>query len=333
VHGLPPEQVHFHEVGATDAIVDIVGTCLGLDWLGIEALVCAPLPIGGGTIRAAHGRMPVPTPAVLKLFELRQVPLYSNGIQKELVTPTGAALATTLAAQFGPPPAMTLQRVGLGAGSRDLEIPNLLRIWLGETQEPVADSKLAVSSVNLWMDGPSQAKASAHNPSGGLATAQESEPSLETVTLLETQIDDLTPQAIAYVLETLLAAGALDVFTQAIAMKKSRLGVLLSVVCKPEDVPQCEAIVFRETTTLGIRRSPQQRHVLPRQIQTVETAYGPVRIKVAWANGQAHPPTNRHPEYEDCAHLARQHQIPWRVVHQAALCAAVSGQRSVVNGQ
>jgi len=127
VHGIPPEQVHFHEVGATDAIVDIVGTCLGLDWLGIDELYCSPLPTGGGIIRAAHGQLPVPAPAVLKLWEMRQVPIYSNGIQRELVTPTGAAIATTLAIQFGSPPTMTLQRIGLGAGSRNLPIPNILR--------------------------------------------------------------------------------------------------------------------------------------------------------------------------------------------------------------
>jgi pyridinium-3,5-bisthiocarboxylic acid mononucleotide nickel chelatase len=132
VHGIAPEQVHFHEVGATDAIVDIVGTCLGLDWLEIDQLYCSALPTGGGTVRAAHGQLPVPTPAVLKLWEMRQVPIYSNGIERELVTPTGAAIATTLAIQFGAPPPMTLQKVGLGAGSRNLPIPNLLRLWIGE---------------------------------------------------------------------------------------------------------------------------------------------------------------------------------------------------------
>lgn len=135
VHGLPPEQVHFHEVGATDALVDIIGTCLGLDWLNVDQIYCSPLPTGGGMVRAAHGRLPVPTPAVLKLFELRQIPIYSNGIDRELVTPTGAAIATTLADQFGAPPAMTLHRVGLGAGSQNLVIPNILRLWIGEGGE------------------------------------------------------------------------------------------------------------------------------------------------------------------------------------------------------
>ncbi|MEL6130671.1 MAG: nickel pincer cofactor biosynthesis protein LarC, partial [Cyanobacteria bacterium J06628_4] len=131
VHGIPAEQVHFHEVGATDALVDIVGTCLGLDWLGVDRVVCSPLPVGGGTVKAAHGRLPVPAPAVLELLRRAQVPIYSNGIEKELVTPTGAAIATTLSQQFGPPPAMTLQQIGLGAGSHDLPIPNILRLWIG----------------------------------------------------------------------------------------------------------------------------------------------------------------------------------------------------------
>ncbi|ESA38900.1 tigr00299 family protein, partial [Leptolyngbya sp. Heron Island J] len=135
VHGIPAEQVHFHEVGATDALVDVVGTCLGLHWLGVDRIICSPLPVGGGTVKAAHGRLPVPAPAVLELFRRAQVPIYSNGIDRELVTPTGAAIATTLCDRFGPPPAMTLQQVGLGAGSHDLPIPNILRLWIGTSPE------------------------------------------------------------------------------------------------------------------------------------------------------------------------------------------------------
>jgi pyridinium-3,5-bisthiocarboxylic acid mononucleotide nickel chelatase len=210
VHGIVPEHVHFHEVGATDAIVDIVGTCLGLDWLGIESLYCSPLPTGGGIIRAAHGQLPVPTPAVLKLWEMHQVPIYSNGINRELVTPTGAAIATTLATQFGPPPPMTLQQVGLGAGSRHLPIPNILRLWIGT---PVLNGgqHLDVGTVSPRLN------------------ADPSSPSpQETIVILETQIDDLNPQAIGYVFDVLLTAGALDVFTQAIGMKKNRPGILLT---------------------------------------------------------------------------------------------------------
>jgi len=310
IHGVPPEQVHFHEVGATDAIVDIVGTCLGLDWLGIDRLYCSPLPAGGGTIRAAHGRLPVPAPAVLKLFELRQVPIYSNGIDREMVTPTGAAIATTLAAGFGSPPTMTLLRVGLGAGSISLPLPNILRLWIGETdgtQQPLKTQNSKFSS-----EAAQRATQNSPHP-----TPQK--PHLQSIALLETQIDDLNPQAISYVYESLFAVGALDVFTQAIAMKKSRPGTLLTVVCHPEDVSACEAVMFRETTTLGIRRSIQERSVLHREMQSVETEYGTVQVKVAWLDRSQPQPTNVQPEYEDCARIARQHALPWRTVHQLAL--------------
>ncbi|HEY9298210.1 MAG TPA: nickel pincer cofactor biosynthesis protein LarC [Phormidium sp.] len=286
VHGVAPEKVHFHEVGATDAIVDIVGTCLGLNWLGIEQFYCSPLPTGGGTIKAAHGQMPVPTPAVLKLWEYRQVPVYSNGIEKELVTPTGAAIAVTLASAFGSPPPMSIQKVGLGAGSRQLPIPNILRLWIGE--------EVASTTTNYT------------------ATTTE----LETIAVLETQIDDLSPQAIAYTFDTLLASGALDVFTQPIVMKKSRQGVLLTVICHPEKQSVCEEILFRETTTLGIRRSTQQRSILQREIQKVSTPYGEVRVKIAGINGNI---TNVQPEYEDCAQLAKQNNQSWREIHRVAL--------------
>ncbi len=299
VHGIAPTEVHFHEVGAADAIVDIVGTCIGLDYLGIEQLYCSALPVGGGTVWAAHGRLPVPPPAVLKLWEMRQVPIYSNGIDRELVTPTGAALVTVLASQFGAPPPMLLQKVGLGAGSKELVIPNILRLWIGT----VPAAQPAVSQ-----------------PAAGAQPVEIAQPleSPQTVTVLETQIDDLNPQAIGYVITALLAAGALDAFTQAIGMKKSRPGILLSVICRPEQTAECEAILFKETTTLGIRRSQQQRTVLSRRLQVVRTAYGDVQVKVA---SQAGTVTNVQPEYEDCAKLAQAHHLPWREVHRLALQA------------
>ncbi|MCT7989921.1 nickel pincer cofactor biosynthesis protein LarC [Laspinema olomoucense] len=284
VHGIAPEQVHFHEVGATDAIVDIVGTCLGLDWLGIEELYCSPLPTGGGTVWAAHGRLPVPVPAVLSLFQSRQVPVYSNGIAQELVTPTGAAIAVTLATAFGNPPPMTIHQIGLGAGSRDLPIPNILRLWVGELTTNPPDSTVT-----------------------------------ETITVLETQIDDANPQAIAYTLERLFAAGALDAFTEAISMKKSRTGILLTVICHPEQQKACEAVIFRETPTLGIRISTQQRSILHRELHTVSTPFGEVRVKVATdSQGSI---TNVQPEYEDCAQIARSQDIPWQEVHRQGLQA------------
>lgn len=282
VHGIPPETVHFHEVGAIDAIVDIVGTCLGLDWLNVETIYCSALPTGGGTVETAHGRLPVPTPAVLELCRAHQIPLYGNGIDRELVTPTGAALMAVLAAQFGSAPAMTLERVGLGAGTWDLLIPNLVRLWVG-------------------------------NPS-----ASPSDPSQrETVAVLETQIDDFSPQGIAYASECLWGAGALEVFTQAIGMKKGRPAVLLTVICAPAVVPTCEGILFRETPTLGVRHTLQQRRILDRAVYSLDTEFGPVRVKVARLGDQV---VNVQPEYEDCAQIARTTQRPWREIHQHILC-------------
>lgn len=286
VHGIAPEKVHFHEVGATDAIVDIVGTCLGLDWLGIEEFYCSPLPTGGGTVKAAHGKLTVPVPAVLKLWELRQVPVYSNGIEQELCTPTGVAIACTLCQDFCPPPAMNIQRIGNGAGSINLPIPNILKLWIGE------NGKTDTTSPSL----------------------------LETITVLETQIDDLSPQAIGYIFDSLFAAGAVDVFTQSIGMKKSRPGILLTVICHPENVAVCERIVFQETSTLGVRRYTQQRRILEREIQEIEIEYGVARVKVAWRDDDGKKIiSNVQPEYEDCAQLARINGIPWREVHQKVL--------------
>ncbi|NET38675.1 MAG: nickel pincer cofactor biosynthesis protein LarC [Cyanothece sp. SIO1E1] len=321
VHGVTPDQVHFHEVGATDALVDIVGTCLGLDWLEIEQLYCSALPVGGGTTWAAHGQLPVPAPAVLKLWEMCRVPVYSNGIQKELVTPTGAAIATTLATHFGPPPAMTLHKIGLGAGTHQLPLPNILRLWIGEGDGQMGES--GVTKAQGHEHAKIQELEATLSPLSTLHTPISSSPeppTQEPILLLETQIDDLNPQAIGYVFEQLFAAGAVDVFTQAIGMKKSRPGVLLTVICHPEHTSACEAVLFRETTTLGIRRSIQQRTILYRQLHPTQTDYGEVHIKVAWQRKEG-PIVNVQPEYEDCARLARQHQLPWREVHRMALQA------------
>ena len=286
VHGVSPQEVHFHEVGATDAIIDIVGTCIGLDWLNIEELYCSALPIGGGTVKAAHGRLSVPVPAVLELWKLRQVPVYNNHIERELVTPTGAAIATTLAKAFGSPPPMTIEKIGKGAGSQDLAIPNILQLWIGNKTETNSDLRA------------------------------------ETIAVLETQIDDLNPQAIAYTGEELLKAGALDVYTQGITMRKSRSGILLTVICEPQLADICKKIIFRETTTLGIRERTQQRRILNRQFQTVNTPYGEVTIKIARAHLSPDAPiVNIQPEYEDCAKLARLHNIALYKVQQAAISA------------
>ncbi|BFM40628.1 hypothetical protein OLK001_25540 [Synechocystis sp. LKSZ1] len=285
VHGIPPERVHFHEVGAVDAIVDIVGTCLGLDYLGVEKLYCSALPTGGGTVQAAHGRLAVPVPAVLQLWQSRQVPVYDNGIVAELVTPTGAAIAVSLAEAFGAVPAMTLQKIGLGAGSKDFPIANFLRLWLGESSE---------SFPTPWGQ-------------------------TETIIRLETQLDDLNPQVIGYLFEQLYQQGALEVFTQAIGMKKSRPGILLTVLCLPETQQACQEILFQETTTLGIRVTPQHRLILQREWQTVETPYGPARVKLAYSQGPNRKLLNVQPEFEDCVGLAQSTGRPWQQIYQTVM--------------
>ncbi|MEN9227249.1 MAG: nickel pincer cofactor biosynthesis protein LarC [Gloeomargarita sp. HHBFW_bins_205] len=277
VHGVPPERVHFHEVGAWDALVDVVGTCLGLHVLGVTQVYCSALPLGSGYVETAHGSMAVPTPAVLYLCQAKRVPVYDNGLTGELVTPTGAAIVTTLAQGFGGPPQMSLERVGWGAGSRDLAIANVLRLWLG-------------SAPGTRMTEP--------------------------VVVLETQIDDMSPQGLTYACERLLAAGALDVWTQAITMKKGRQGVLVQVLCSPEQADRCSAILFEETTTLGVRYQWQERKVLPRRLVRLATPWGEVAVKVAEINGRL---VNVQPEYEDCARIARAHGLPWKQVHQQVL--------------
>ncbi len=311
VHGIPPEQVHFHEVGAVDAIVDIVGTCLGFDWLKVDSWVCSPLPTGGGMVRCDHGLLPVPVPAVLNMMASGQIPVYSNGIDRELVTPTGCAIALTLAESFGPPPRFTLQKIGLGAGGRELAVPNILRLWIGTVDQSPSQLPSAKSAS-------SSAIAQTHTP---LTT--------ETITELQTQLDDVSPQAIGYVFEQLFAAGAVDVFTQAVAMKKNRLGTVLTVLCPEQAIAPCEALLFRETTTLGIRRTEQTRSVLMREMVTVSTAYGDIAVKVARSHAGA-PVLNMQPEYEDCAKVARSHSIPWLQVHQAAMAAAIESGLNLV---
>lgn len=327
VHGISPEQVHFHEVGAVDAIADIVGTCIGLDWLNIDQLYCSALPTGGGTVWAAHGRLPVPAPAVLHLLQMGKVPIYSNGINRELVTPTGAAIATTLAMAFGSPPAMTLKKVGLGAGNRDLEIPNILRLWMGEstqrsqnrnTSQQVPHSHHPPQKHHM---GIAPSKPNNTPPDSTQENVESTAYEVQTITVLETHLDDLDPQIIGYVFDQLLDIGALDVFTQAVGMKKSRPGILLTVLCSPELQEICEAIIYRETTTLGIRRRCQQRSILHREFQTVSTPYGPVKVKLARdkPDGQI---INTKPEYEDCAGLARKNHVSLSKVYDAAIHAS-----------
>jgi hypothetical protein len=279
-HGLPLEKVHFHEVGALDSIADIAGVAIGLDLLGVERFTSRPVPTGTGMVKCAHGLMPIPAPGTAAL--LKGVPLAPSSIKAELTTPTGAAILTTLVQEWLDAPVMTIERIGHGAGKREfVEQPNLLRLFVGISAE-----------------------ASPGRQSGEYLTDQ--------VWVLETNLDDLPAELVGYCYDLLLQAGALDVFSTPIFMKKNRPGVLLSVLAPVTALPALEEILFRETTTFGIRRYPVQRHKLNRRAHTVSTPWGPVQGKLGWLEGR--PPVFS-PEYEDCARVARQHGVALREVY------------------
>lgn len=276
VHGIPLEKVHFHEVGAVDSIADIVGTAIAFDLLGVERVECSPVPTGTGFIEIAHGRCSVPAPATGEL--LKNVPIALSSVAAELTTPTGAAIVAALAQRFGPPPAMKIETIGYGAGQRDLaEQANVLRVLIGEVD----------------------------------AAAQ-----VEQLALLETNLDDISGEQIGFTLEQLLAAGALDAWTTPIGMKKNRPGVVLSVLSGQDDAPKLEDLLFRETTTLGIRRTTVARRSLPRKHSHVHSRFGKIDGKISTLpNG-----TRRFsPEYEDCRRIALAQHVPLAEVFKAAI--------------
>jgi hypothetical protein len=279
VHDVPLEKIHFHEVGAVDAIVDIVGACIGFHTLGIEKFACSALNVGGGTAKMAHGILPVPAPATANLLQGK--PTYSSGVQKELVTPTGAAIVATLCDSFGPQPSMSVSAIGYGAGTVDLEgQPNVVRIMIGELAEKTVagfDEEIAVIEANL---------------------------------------DDMNPQIYGYFLEKALAAGALDVYTTPVQMKKNRPGTLLTVLCKPQDTNALMSLIFAETTTFGARTYRAQRRTLPREFVHVSTDFGDVRIKVSRVNGRI---LHVAPEFDDCRKLALEKNVPLQRVISEAL--------------
>jgi pyridinium-3,5-bisthiocarboxylic acid mononucleotide nickel chelatase len=287
VHGMPLEKVHFHEVGALDSIADIVGAAIGLDLLGVQRFTSGPVAPGSGTVQCAHGLMPVPAPGTAEL--LKGVPLRSSPVQTELTTPTGAAILTSVVEQWIDQPALTIERIGHGAGRKDfVEQPNLLRIFLGTQPEPAAQTLLAGADVDqVWV--------------------------------LETNLDDVSGEVIGYTQDLLFAAGALDVFTISIGMKKNRPGVLLTILATAANLAALEEILFRELLTFGIRRYPVQRDKLHRRPHTVDTPWGPVRGKLGWLEGRAAIFT---PEYDDCARLAKQHGVSLQAVTAAALKTA-----------
>ncbi|HET7215185.1 MAG TPA: nickel pincer cofactor biosynthesis protein LarC [Terriglobia bacterium] len=285
LHNQPIEKIHFHEVGAVDAILDIVGVCLGLAMLGNPELICSPLNVGGGRVEAAHGSLPVPAPATAEL--LKGIPVYSSGVESELVTPTGAALVSTLATGFGPVPAMKIDRIGYGAGAKDFPThPNIARLMLGEKS----------------------------GAAGGLPGGAGD----EIVLVMEANIDDMNPQLYGHFAEKALAAGALDVTCSLLQMKKNRPGLLVSVISKPELEGALTHLLFEETTTIGVRITEARRKVLEREVVKVETAFGPVKIKVARLAGKI---VNAAPEFEDCRRLADEKSVPLKAVMQAAQAA------------
>ena len=290
IHNVPTEQIHFHEVGAADALVDIVCAAVGAEALSVGEIICSPLNVGGGTVTCAHGTFPVPAPATVEL--LKGAPVYSSGIQAELVTPTGAAIVATLVKRFASFPEMSIQQSGYGAGTRDFPgHANVLRITVGEN--------LAETDAGA----PARHASATHL-------------SRETIAVLEANLDDLSPQVFGYVMSQLLDAGALDVFSTSVQMKKNRPGILLTVLAKPSDAGKLSQIIFAETTTLGVRRREESREVLARKWQTVTTRFGDVRIKLGSLNGTV---TNYAPEYEDCRRIAAEQRVPLKTVMQEAL--------------
>jgi len=280
IHGVPLDRVHLHEVGALDSIIDIVGTVYALEHLGADRIVASPLNVGSGTVHAAHGVYPVPAPATLQL--LAGAPVYAGTQKAEMVTPTGALLVGSYATAFGPLPRMTVGTIGYGAGSRDFpDAPNVLRVVCGEEQ-PVNDA------------APSR------------------------VSVIEAEIDDMTPQLFGVVMDALLAAGALDVFYTSVQMKKNRPGTLLTVIASPGRRAALTGLIFRETTTIGVRYRESEREVLDRETVVVSTPVGPIRVKVARQRGEV---LNVSPEFDDCVRAAKATGRPVKEVQALAVRA------------
>ena len=278
IHAMPLDQVHLHEVGALDSIVDIVGSVYGLEQLGATRVVSSPLNVGGGTVKCAHGVFPVPAPATAKL--LQGVPVYSGDVQMELVTPTGALIVTAYADSYGPLPPMSIARIGYGAGDRDTKHhPNVLRLLLGDAS--------SVSSVS-------------------------------SVTEIVCEIDDMNPQLFGPLMDRLMAAGALDVYYASVQMKKNRPGTLVTVLAPPAQREALSAILFAETTTIGVRYQEMRRECLARETTTVRTPLGDVRFKIATRDGQV---LNASPEFDDCARIAAEKSLPIKEVQAIAVKA------------
>ena len=281
IHGKPLEEVHFHEVGAVDSIVDIVGAAICIDFLRPDRIIASPVEMGGGFVNCAHGRFPVPAPATLEIMQGK--PMKSGAVPFETATPTGVAILAALAGEFTEKPAFTILKTGYGIGHRDTEIPNVLRVCIGETDEP-----------------------------GKQGNTMEMEKTTDAA-VVECNIDDMIPERYAYVMERLFEAGADDVFLQNIMMKKSRPAVMLSVLCEPAKIPVVEHLLFTETPTLGVRYQYVKKTILNRRNLTVDTPWGAVRVKEAYYQGKK---LKAKPEYDDCAAIARTHGISIEEVYR-----------------
>lgn len=289
VHGVKIAAVVFHEVGALDAIVDVVGAVSGLWRLGIEAVYASPINVGGGFARSAHGVIPVPAPATLEL--LKGVPIYSRDAEEELLTPTGAAILTTCCRAFGEMPLLRVEKSGYGAGHHELDIPNLLGVTIGESVTTIDEN------------------------SGDDARSYQQAPAL----MMEANIDDMNPEFYDYLMTGLLEAGAMDVFLQTIQMKKGRPALTLCVLMRPEDEDKFRRQIFAETTTLGLRVYPVTKHMLPHELITITTRLGNARVKIARQEGKI---SNMAPEYEDCRRLAQENKLPLKAVYDIVKTAA-----------
>lgn len=299
VHNVPVEKIHFHEVGAMDAIIDVVGACVGFELLAIDRFVSSPLHVGSGMVEMAHGRFPVPPPAVAEL--LRDAPVYATDIVGELVTPTGAAIISTVCAEFGALPRMRVAATGYGAGTREYkDFPNVLRVMIGETDEATTAREKTFNSESLIMR--------------------------EALVMIETNLDDTTPQTLGYVSERAFALGALDCFLTPVQMKKNRPGVLVSILCRPVEQEALTKLLFDETTTLGVRSYEVERRALEREFVGVETEFGTINVKVARRDGRV---SNVAPEFEDCRAAALKAGVPLHVVERAARAAfdAAAGEK------
>ncbi|MGI8882872.1 MAG: nickel pincer cofactor biosynthesis protein LarC, partial [Pyrinomonadaceae bacterium] len=301
IHGIEVEKVHFHEVGAMDAIIDVVGACIGFEMLGIEKFVCSKIHVGSGFAKMAHGKFPIPPPAVAEL--LKGAPIYSTEIEGELITPTGAAIIVTVCDEFGRIPEMTIEKTAYGAGTRDYQdFPNVLRLMIGFQ---ISDSKFQ-----------NKPKSEIWNLKSEINQDQKLKTEDQNLLLLETNIDDLSPQILGYVMERALESGAFDCWFTPIQMKKNRPATMISILCEKDKREVFTKLLYKETTTLGVRISEIKRDCLPREIVKIETEFGEVDVKIARFGGKI---VNAKPEYDQLREIALKSKLPLKKIEKIVL--------------